>query len=38
MYVVGHEYIGMNVAGMGGAGQLQFFKVEAVIGVDTEDF
>ena len=36
MYVVGHQYISMNIATMFVAGSLQFFKIEPVVCIGTE--
>ena len=38
MDVVRHQHVGVDVAAVCGAGLLELFKVELVVGVGTEDF
>ena len=38
MDVVGHQHVGVDVAAVCGAGLLELFEVELVVGLSTENF
>lgn len=38
MDVGGHQHVGVQIAAVCGAGQLEFFEIELAVGIGAEDF